>query len=566
MLRKLIVNNYAIVREISTDFDDGLTILSGETGAGKSILIGALNLILGERASSDVIRSGEHLAVVEAEIDDIPKSAIEELQRLEIDCDDGCVKFRREVQTKGPSRAFVNDRMVPVSALKSVASTMFDLVGQHEQQYLINTDHHIAFLDSFAGLNELCGHVTILFEQRVNVKAKLDKLADKAQRHKEMLELYQFQVQEIEQAGLSSDEEEALLSEKKILENAGKLRTTLGGISGVLATDDHSITSRIAHIEAMLEEAVEIDRSLAEFLEGIAGSRYLLEETGRTLASRAESVEANPNRLEEIESRLDVYYDLKKKYGGSIDALNAYCKKAQSELKSDMDLSEQIELHRTRLQGIEEELSLSAVELSTKRQKHADILSKKVEKELSQLGIAKGQFRVRIDRREDEQGLVEHDGKRYRVERDGIDQTEFYFCANRGEELRPLAKIASGGELSRVMLALKTVGASKKQLETLIFDEVDSGIGGEVAAAVGRKLRQLAKKHQIIVITHLQQIAAAGEHHYQVYKEKQNGRMVTLIRRLSEKERREEIGRMLTGDKLTETSLKQADELLAEFE
>jgi DNA repair protein RecN (Recombination protein N) len=292
----------------------------------------------------------------------------------------------------------------------------------------------------------------------------------------------------------------------------------------------------------------------------------VLEDLGRTLASRAESVQADPARLQEIESRLDVYYDLKKKYGESIQELNDYYAKAKAELESDKDLSEQILKQQNELNDIESELSDAVIRLSQKREVNAAKLSKRVESELGRLGIPKGQLEVRLTRRGDETGLVELDNRRYRVERDGIDDVEFYFCANRGEELRPLAKIASGGELSRVMLALKSVGAAKKKLETLVFDEVDSGIGGEVATAVGRKLRELSKKHQVIVITHLQQIAAAGEHHYCIYKEKSDGRMVTKIRKLSDDERRDEIGRMLSGDNLTETSLKQADELLGEFD
>jgi len=566
MIRRLKVKNYAIVRDLEIDFSSGLTILSGETGAGKSILIGALNLILGERAASEAVRAGEELAIVEAEISELPHSAIDELRSLDIDPDGDAAVFRREVQAKGASRAFVDDQMVPLSALKRIAASMFDLVGQHQQQYLIDVNHHLSFLDNFGNLTALCNDVSKLHEQLIGLKAELDRLQATALRQKEMVELYRFQMQEIELANLSQDEEESLASEKRILENAEKLKTALGGMSSLLVTEDSAITSRIAEVESMLREAAEIDSSLSDSLESLSGSRFVLEDIGRALASKAESAEADPNRLRQIEERLDIYYNLKKKYGGSLDALHDYYKRIRSELSSDVDLSSRIGKIEDELCEIRTKLAQSALELSEKREKQAAVLSRKIEKEIAQLGITKGQFEVRIERRVDEQGFVESGGICYRAEQDGIDDVEFYFCANRGEELRPLAKIASGGELSRVMLALKTVGATRRKLETLIFDEVDSGIGGEVAAAVGRKLRQLAKKHQILVITHLQQIAAAGEHHYKVYKEKSGGRMITRIKKLTEDERREEIGRMLSGDRLTETSLRQAEELLEQFE
>jgi DNA repair protein RecN (Recombination protein N) len=566
MIRKLKVRNYAIVRDLDIDLDSGLTILSGETGAGKSILIGALSLILGERASSEAVRAGEDLAVVEAEITELPRSAEDELRSLDVEFDGDAVTFRREVQAKGASRAFVNGRQIALGALKNIAGAMFDLVGQHQQQYLIDTDHHVNFLDNFGNLTGLCDNVRTDYELLTGLKAELERSKDISLRQQQMVELYRFQIREIEQADLSVGEEESLLSEKKVLEHAELLRTTLSTLSDILATEDDSITSRMAQAESMLRDAAEIDSSLADSLENLSGSRFVLEDIGRTLASRAQSVEADPNRLQQIEDRLDVYYNLKKKYGGSLDALSAYHEKIKTELNSDVDLSARIEEIESELAHVRVKLTQSAIELSEKRGKQAALLSRKIEREIAELGIAKGQFDVRVERREDEHGLIESKGIRYRVERDGIDNVEFYFCANRGEELRPLAKIASGGELSRVMLALKTVGATRKKLETLIFDEVDSGIGGEVAAAVGRKLRQLAKRHQILVITHLQQIAAAGDHHYKVYKEKSEGRMITKIKRLTEDERRREIGRMLSGDKLTETSLRQAEELLEQFE
>lgn len=566
MIRKLRVENYAIVRDLEVEFDNGLTILSGETGAGKSIIVGALGLILGERASSETVRSGEDVAVVEAEIDDLPKRTLDSLRDIGVAIEGQTVIFRREVQNRGSSRAFINNQVVTLGNLKAIASEMVDLIGQHQQQYLINVDHHLGFLDNFGGLSSLCDDVGTLYNRSVALDAELEQLEANALRNKEMAELHKFQIQEIEQAGLSCEEEESLGSEKRVLENAEKLKSTLGFASSDVFLAENSITSRIAQVESMLRDLAKIDESISESLESASGARYELEELGRTLASRAEAIEADQNRLKEIEGRLDIYYNLKKKYGGSIDALSEYHEKIKRAVDSDADLDSRIEEIRGELETTRTKLTEAAIMLSDRRQKNAGTLSKKVEKEIAQLGIAKAQFEVRVTRRKSDNGLIESEGARYDVYSNGIDDVEFYFCANRGEELRPLAKIASGGELSRVMLALKSVGANRKKLETLIFDEVDSGIGGEVAAAVGRKLRDLAKKHQIVVITHLQQIAAAGDHHYRVYKEKSSGRMVTRISKLTDKERREEIGRMLSGEKLTETSLTQAEELLEQFE
>jgi DNA repair protein RecN (Recombination protein N) len=566
MLTRLTVSDYAIVRHLEINFTEGLTVLSGETGAGKSILVGAIGLILGERASTENVRSGESLAVVEAEVRYIPDFAKRELDSLGISVDGDTIVIRREVQARASSRAFINDQLISISSLKSVTSSMFDLVGQHQQQYLIDVAHHVTFLDSFAGLQNNVSTVERLYSRWSALSEELASLKSGAERNHEMSELYRFQVQEIDQAALSVCEEEELIAEKRVLENAERLRNLLCTIAGAVAIDDSAITSQIAHVESLLADAAEIDNHLRKLYESVRESRYVLEDVGRSMASRAESVQADPIRLQEIESRLDIYYDLKKKYGGSVEAVDAYRAKAGEELASDDDISDRIKKTQSELAATERDLAAAAADLSRQREVNSTKLAKRIEKELGQLGIIRGQIEVRVARRQDDQGLVELDGERYRVHQDGIDDVEFYFSANRGEGLRPLAKIASGGELSRVMLALKTVGATQMNLETLVFDEVDSGIGGEVATAVGRKLRDLARKHQVLVITHLQQIAAAGDQHYRVFKQKSDGRMITRIKRLSGSERREEIGRMLSGDRLTETSLKQAEELLSEFE
>jgi len=566
MLKSLSVKNYAIVRDVTFDLDPGLSILSGETGTGKSILIGALDLILGERASTDIVRSGEDLAVVEATIDELPDSAVKMIDELDIEREDDPIIVRREVQAKGASRAFINGRMVQLSALKKIASTMFDLVGQHQQQYLIDTSNHIKFLDNFGGLERDCEIVEVAFDEYEDARLSLIALRERAAKQDEDLELHRFQIKEIEQAKLCVEEEAELVQEKKILENADRLKTALGGIAGVMTTGDHSISSRISNVEDMLTEAGKIDETLTDDLHRVESARIELEDIGQELASRAEDIEADPERLQVVEDRLEVYYNLKKKYGGSVEGVVEYYNRIKKDIEQSENLDGDIDKLEERLAVLCMELSKAAIKLSDERIKQADALSRRVEKELTDLGMGKADFEVRLVCRKSDSGIIEHEGERYAVERNGIDEVEFFFCANKGEDVRPLAKIASGGELSRVMLALKSVGARKKKLETLIFDEIDTGIGGETATAVGKKLRKLGQRHQIIVITHLQQIAAAGQHHHRVFKAKQGGRMVTRIKTLTEDERREEIGRMLSGDKLTDTSLKQAEELLSEYE
>lgn len=563
MLKSLRIKNYALVDQLEVDFQPGLNIISGATGAGKSIIVGAVNLILGERASSEAVRTGFDRASIEAvfRLQDDP--ALKDLlARLGMVLQDDVFIIRREISSRGQNKCFLNDRLITLATLKSIGDRLADLHGQHEHQSLLNVERHIEYLDDYASLGEIKARVSQTFHLLKKKRRDLEELRSGKSRDEERRKLYQFQIQEIEKSNLSQDEEGKLGEQRKVLENAEALFEATSNLYHQLYEAEGSILDKLTSMSRELKKSHQIDSRLKEPAQTLESCVIGLQDAVRFLEDYRTHLEFDPEKLEMIRERLNLLNTLKRKYDKSIEEILAYKDQMQRELERIESKDEIISDREKEIVGLSQVLGDECSVLSGKRKAKASQLSTKIQKALADLGMPKTKFETKINRRADENGLLRIDGKRYFVDERGMDQVEFFVSPNPGEDLKPLAKIASGGEISRIMLALKSILAKVDRLETVIFDEIDLGIGGEVASAVGRSLKDLGSSHQVIVITHLQQIASQADHHFNVFKESAKGRTVTKIRILDRDERVKEIARMISGEKVSPVTLRQAKEML----
>ena len=568
MLTKLTVKDYALIESLEVEFSSGLNILTGETGAGKSILIGALGLVLGERADSDSVRGGAKQAVVEACFQIAGNPAITQLLgELEVEHTADPLIVRREVQAGGKSRAFIDDSPVPLAALKRFGDAILDMHGQHQHQSLLYESSHLDYLDGFGKLLPLRQAVAVSFQKFSAIKKQLDDLINKEQLTKEKLDLYQFQVKEIEAAALSVGEEEELDKERTVLENSEKLFAQASEAYTLLYEGEGAVTERLGSLEHLIAGIHGIDGRVKDLKETVSAATSQLDEAARELRRYRDGLSFDPKRLEEIRDRLDLIRTLKKKYGsktGSAQAVLDHLARIKLEVDSVEHGEELIAKFRTQLEDARRELEATAIELSGKRAQAAGKMARAVEAELKDLGMEKARFEVETKMIDEPDGPVKVKGKPVRTEPTGIDAVRFLIAPNPGEEPKALARIASGGEISRVMLAIKSILAEADAVAVLVFDEIDAGIGGRVAEAVGRKLQQIARSRQVLCITHLPQIASLAQSHYQVSKESKKGRTVTQVARLDDGARVEEIARMLGGSTITETAIKHAREMVAQ--
>jgi DNA repair protein RecN (Recombination protein N) len=554
MLKLLRINNIALIPELEVEFGPGLTLLTGETGAGKSILIDALGLLLGDRASPELIRTGEDRAAVEAVFEVPDAAALLEERGLPADGDE--VVIRRELQSTGKGRATVNGALVPVSLLRDLAPRLTVIHGQHEPQGLLDSSTHLDLLDHFAGADD--GRpLAEFFRDLRAAEAALERLRGdrrEAERRREMLE---FQASEIERAGLVAGEEDALRVEKARQANAGRLAALSGEAYGLLYDDEAAALSRLGQVFRRVEELAAIDPSFQPFLEARAGTLAPLEDLALRLRDYHEQLEVSPGRLDEIEGRLAALDRLKKKYGATVEEVLVFGERCRRELDALGSPEEQEKALVARHERLAATYLERARALSKRRRAAAADLRRRVQAELAQLAMEKTRFEVAFTPPDAEAAA---DPSSW-TER-GLERAEFLLSPNPGEDLRPLARIASGGELSRIMLGLKSVVRSDAPGLTLVFDEVDAGIGGRVAEVVGRKLRAVGGRQQVLCVTHLPQIAALADHHLAVRKEVQKGRTVTTVEALAEDARVEEIARMLGGETITTTARQHAREML----
>ena len=554
MLKLLRISNIALVASAELQLGPGLTLLTGETGAGKSILVDALGLVLGARASAELVRTGADRAVVEAVIES--ESAREALERLGLPADEDEVIIRREVQASGKGRASVNGALVPAHTLRDLAPFLAVVHGQHEPQGLLDPDTHLDLVDAHAGA-ERTG-VAEAHGRLREIDAQLDALRHdrrEAERRREMLE---YQAAEIEKASLRSGEEDELRAEKAVQANAGRLAALSSEAYALLYEDDGAALARLRQAYRKVEELSSIDRRFQAHLQGREAVVAQLDELALFLRDYQEGLQVIPGRLDEIEARLAVIERLMRKYGATEEDVLAFADRCNAELKR-LASPEQTQrmLEQERAGAAKQYLELAAV-LSKERRTAAKDLEKRVEAELVQLAMEKTRFRVRFDPDIPLTDAADSSGWTER----GLETAEFLLSPNPGEELRPLARIASGGELSRILLALNSVATLDGQGRTLVFDEVDAGIGGRVAEVVGRKLRAMAARHQVLCVTHLPQIASLADTHYLVRKRTERGRTTTELQRLQDGERVEEVARMLGGETVTDTARKHAREMV----
>jgi DNA repair protein RecN (Recombination protein N) len=561
MLVHLCISNFAIIKRLEFSLKPGLNILSGETGAGKSIIINAMNLILGGRASADLIRSGCKEASVEA-LFILPenRSLTQMLSDLGLPFD-GELLIKRTIFREGRNRIFINGSMATLQMLSRVGSILISISGQHEHQFLLRQDNHIYLLDDFGGLSEARFELSDVFTTYQSLKGEISHLEREINAIGERQDLTQFQIQEIERAEVSPGEDERLGEEKRRLQHAAELlEIVTEGYQSLYERHD-SVLSSISQCIKRVAKGAEIDPGLGPIKEALSEIEVKLEDASLALRDYQKTISMDPHKLEELGERIELLNGLKRKYGPTLEDVLQYNNKLTSEI---FDLDEKkVRLDQLikKRPNLEADLMARATTLSKKRKKVAGGLEKSVEKELKDLHMSKTRFQIKFDQALGGTGVM-GSPKVEDVRLDGFDRVEFLISPNIGEDLRPLVKIASGGELSRIMLALKTILARTASVETVIFDEVDSGISGATAEVIGEKLSSLAEYHQILCITHLPQIASQGQNHFLVSKEVFDGRTQTLISGLEPEARVQEIARLLGGKEITPRAVAHAREML----
>jgi len=562
VLKELRIRSFAIIDEVQVQFGRGLHVLTGETGAGKSIIIEALSLALGGRASPELIRAGDEAATIEAAFDLTGRPEIAELARSHGVDVDGHELVIKRVISASRSRVYINGSLSTVAVLEQLGSRLVEIHGQYEQQILLNPERQRDILDSYAGVFELRQALERHFYYLQGLRKRLAELAAQADERARRQQLLQFQAQEIDQAKLRSGEEEELKAERHILMHTEKLLQVAQGSSDLLYAGENTLAERLGRVLTSLDEAVAIDPALKPIAEELRAALYQLEEAGRALGDYASRIEFDPARLGALEERLAELNILKRKYAPTIEEILTLRQGFTEELKSLQDQTENMEACRAEIAVTEQQLREQALELSRRQRAAAAVLEQAIERELHDLSMSAARFAIAFQRTPDPAGFITVDGAPVHLKPTGIEDIEFLFTANVGEEPKALAKIASGGELARVMLALKSVLAAIAQVPTLVFDEVDAGIGGAVAGVVGRKLKGLTKTCQVFCVTHLPQIASRGDVHLLIEKHTVGRRTLTTLRQLSTKERVDEIARMSGGLTITDTTRKLAAEML----
>lgn len=564
MLHEIYIKDYALIEEMRIQFISGLNIITGETGAGKSIIIGALGLLLGERSNVDTIREGAEKTVVEG-LFDIPESYPNDhhtgFNGFDIQKE---ILIRREVHKTGRSRCFLNDTPISLTQLNQIGDLLVDLHGQHAHQTLLKTDLHIDYLDNFGVEPTLLNKVKEIFKKYHNLTKQLAVLSQNENESQEKRELLEFQVKEISKINPQVNEEAALEKEEKLLKNCEELFQAAKSINTILYEGDTSVVEMLGRTENTIERLIEIDTIFEKWKQDIESTRITIEEMINSFQSYVSKIEFDPERLEWIRERLGLFSHLKKKYGGSIDSVIQYKIESEKKLNQIENLSEEIDSLTILIQQENTNLKNLCQTLSDMRKEVAKDLEDGIVAALKDLGLKDAIFKIRLSIQDKENGFIEIDHKKILVNAKGMDSIEFLISTNPGEPPKPLVQVASGGEISRIMLALKSVLAEADKIPVLIFDEIDTGISGRIARVVGKNLKDLSKNHQVICITHLPQIASLADGHFCVEKEITKKRSYTLIRKLDQEERVNEIAKLLGGEKVTETTIKGAKELLSE--
>ena len=561
MLQQLRINNVAVIDHVELELGPGLNVITGETGAGKTIVLASLGLLLGARGSSDLIREGADEATVEALFSDLPPATRDALEAAGCEAEDELV-LKRVVSRAGRNRIHVNGSLSPLSVLSGIGGGLIHIYGQHEQHTLRRTETHLALLDAHGGLEARSAAMKEAFRAFAAAWKRLcelkETLADKTREEA----FLRAQVEEIEAAELDPGEEESLQNRRRIVAHSEKLYQTCREGETILYDGDHAVAGVLGRLIPRLRDMAEIDEALAEAVTLLEGSAAQLDEATTLIRQYADKLSFDPRELERIEDRLAEINRLTRKYRAPVEEIMALAERSKDELAALETGEEQLAVLTREFEAARDTAWKIAEKLSRARQRAAGSLKSRMEREVTHLGLSQTTFEVRFHRRGADRDDPPFAVGGARLGGDGIDDPEFYFSPNPGEAVRPLAKVASGGELSRLMLALKSLVLTQSEIPTLLFDEVDAGIGGRVAEMVGRKLAGVAATHQVICVTHLAPIAALAEFHHVVEKQVSDGRTFTTVRRLDEAERVRELARMLGGAEITAQAERHAAEML----
>lgn len=566
MLRDLNIQNFALIDNLQIQLQPGLNILTGETGAGKSIIIDAIGILLGGRALTDYIRTGQSKAVIEAIFDIKGNQNVKHfMQEIGIETDGEQLLLRREITESGNNRLRINGQFATRNLVKELSKYLLDIHGQNEHQTLMQKHEHLRLLDEYGGedIKQLKKEVQRFYHQLTKIKSELKSLRQNEQEKAQRLDLIKFQIDEIDQADLRIDEEEELLNRRKILMNAEKLFTNANGVNELLAGSGFESVGAldlVGKVKKALEEMALIDQNLDQVLVMISNAYYQLEEASFEMGGYKDNIEFDQAELTKIEERLSLIGLLKRKYGQTIEEVLNYRHKIGTELSTLTNSEERIEELESELQHTSIQYIQKAKKLSESRNEIAVQFAWKVMGEMRELSMENAKFVIQLKWQELNEGL-EIDGISYQFGPDGLDQAEFLISPNPGEPLKPLIKVASGGEISRIMLAIKAVTIDLEQVNSVIFDEIDSGVGGEAGQKVAEKLALISRGKQVICITHLPQIAAMADAHYHIFKEVKDNRTSSNLTQLDDKERIEELARMYGGTEIA-AALQHASEML----
>lgn len=551
MLSQLYIENIAVIRQATIDFQQGFHVFTGETGAGKTILISAINAVLGGRTFKEIIRTGETRATVSALFTEISEELCKKIEVLGYPLEDNQLLVQREIDLSGKGQCRLDGRPATAAMLREVCSLLIDIHGQHDNQELLSAEKHLGFLDSYGAYRQEMAAYTAAYERMCECAARLDKLQMDESYKLQRMDILQFQIKEIGDAKLSDGEEERLVEQQKRIRNAERITESLGAVYTLLNGNGEEMRGILEALEEVSTELDTAAKYLTEFegySEKLSDAYYMLEELGSRARDTLEDADFDPRQLDDIESRLDTIYKLKKKHGNSIAEILEYFERISEEYQS-LELSDELTAHLQReLDEANLVLHTVAEALTACRLAAAAEFSERVEQELAYLDMTGVRFS--ITRREKPYGPT------------GADEMEFMICTNTGEEAKPLAKIASGGELARIMLAIKNVLAEKDGIGTIIFDEVDTGVSGRAAQKIGKKLAEVARHRQVICVTHLAPVAACAAHHYRIYKTVEDGRTFTRVEELTRPQRVQELARIMVGENITDSALKSAEEML----
>ncbi|OAS85207.1 MULTISPECIES: DNA repair protein RecN [Metabacillus] len=559
MLAELSIKNFAIIESLTVSFEKGLTVLTGETGAGKSIIIDAIHLLAGARGSSEFVRYGEKRAELEGLflLDDEKHPVYTKCDEFGIDVSDGMIVLRRDLSSSGKSICRINGKLVTIAILREIGQYLVDIHGQHDNQELMNEENHLTLLDQYGGkkVKQALGEYVEIYKSFDLLRKKITQLSENEQEMAHRLDLLQFQLEEIESANLQPKEDELLQEEKTQISNYEKIYESLQNSYNSLH-GEHKGLDWVGHAMSNLEDVGSINSTLKELSETISNAYYLLEDLSYQVRNELEALEFDPERLNFVESRLNEINHLKRKYGQSVEEILTYSAKIEDEIDTIKNRDSHLHKLQKELDSVLQDLTIEANNVTSIRKNFAKVLIDEIHRELKELYMEKTTFDVNFAKKRTSTNDLKYSPA-------GIDEVEFYLSTNPGEPLKQLSKTASGGELSRIMLAMKSIFSQHQGITSIIFDEVDTGVSGRVAQAIAEKIYRVSNGSQVLCITHLPQVAAMADTHLYIAKETNTGRTKTSVKPLAEEEKIKEIGRMIAGVEVTELSKEHAKELLA---